>query len=91
MRGKDYDLLDLSQVQLRLAQPPNQRTTHSETETCRALFDYPDLLLIPAGSRTRVIIATHPANETKAPVGTTRGEMVYELFFIRCLLIYCCV
>lgn len=35
MRGKDYDLLDLSQVQLRLAQPPDQHTTHPETGTCR--------------------------------------------------------
>jgi hypothetical protein len=28
-----------------------------------------------------VIVATHPAAPTKAPVGTTRGEMVYELFY----------
>jgi hypothetical protein len=81
MRGKDYDLLDLPQVQLRLAQPPDQHTTHPETGTCRTLFDCPDLLLTPAGPRTRVIVATHPATETKAPVGTTRGEVVYEVFF----------
>jgi hypothetical protein len=31
MRGKDYDLLDLPQVQARLAQPPDQQTTHPET------------------------------------------------------------
>jgi hypothetical protein len=81
MRGKDYDLLDLPQVQMRLAQPPDQHTTHPETGTCRALFDCPDLLLTPTGLRTRVIVATHPATETKAPVGTTRGNVVYELFF----------
>jgi hypothetical protein len=81
MRGKDYDLLDLPQVQIRLAQPPDQHTTHPETGTCRALFDCPDQLLTPAGPRTRVIVATHQATETKAPVGTTRGEVVYELFF----------
>ena len=28
MRGKDYDLLDLESVQARLAQPPDQQTTH---------------------------------------------------------------
>ncbi len=81
MRGKDYDLLDLLQVQIRLAQPPDQHTIHPETGTCRALFDCPDLLLTPTGLRTRVIVATHPATETKAPIGTTRGKVVYELFF----------
>ena len=81
MRGKDYDLLNLPQVQARLAQPPDQQTTHPETGTCRALFDCPDLLLTPTGPRTRVIVATHPATATTPPVGTTRGEVVYELFF----------
>ncbi len=81
MRGKDYDLLDLPQVQTRLAQPPDQQTTHPETGTCRALFDCPDLLLTPTGPPTRVIVATHPATETKAVIGTTRGEVVYELFY----------
>jgi len=81
MRGKDYDLLDLETVQARLAQPPDQQTTHPETGTCRALFDFPDLALSPAGPRTRVIVAAHPAAPTKAPVGTTRSEVVYELFY----------
>jgi hypothetical protein len=81
MRGKDYDLLDQESVQARLAQPPDQQTTHPETRTCRALFDFPDLALSPTGPRTRVIVATHPAAPTKAPVCTTRGEVVYELFY----------
>jgi hypothetical protein len=81
MRGKDYGLLDLPEVQARLAQPRDQQTTHPETGTCRALFDCPDLLLTPTGPRTRVIVATHPVAATAAPVGTTRGEVVYELFF----------
>jgi hypothetical protein len=81
MRGRDYDLLDLQEVQTRLAQPPDQQTTHPETGTCRALFDFPDLLLTPTGPRTRVIVATHPATETKAVIGATRGEVVYELFY----------
>jgi len=81
MRGKDYDLLDLPEVQARLAQPPDQQTTHPETGTCRALFDFPDLLLSPTGPRTRVIVAARPASETPVKVGTTRGENVYELFY----------
>jgi hypothetical protein len=81
MRGKDYDLLDIQGVQARLAQPPDQQTSHPETGTCRVLFDFPDLSLSPIGPRTRVIVATHPATETKAVVGTTRGEVVYELFY----------
>jgi len=81
MRGKDYDLLDLPQVQARLAQPPDQQTTHPETGTCRALFDFPDLSLSPTGPRTRVIVAARPATDLPVKVGTTRGENVYELFY----------
>jgi len=81
MRGKDYGLLDLPQVQARLALPPDQQTTHPETGTCRALFDCPDLPLSPTGPRIRVIVATHPATASPAPVGVTRGEVVYELFY----------
>ena len=81
MRGKDYDLLDLPHVQTRLTQPPDQQTTHPETGTCRALFDFPDLLLSPAGPRTRVIVAARKAPDSPVKVGTTRGENVYELFY----------
>jgi hypothetical protein len=81
MRGKDYDLLNREPVQARLAQPPDQQTTHPETGTCRALFDFPDLALSPTGPRSRVIVATHPATETLAKIGVTRGEVVYELFY----------
>jgi hypothetical protein len=81
MRGKDYDLLDLESVQTRLAQPPDQQTTHPETGTCRALFDFPDLLLSPSGPRTRVIVAARAMPETPVKVGTIRGEVVYELFY----------
>jgi hypothetical protein len=81
MRGKDYDLLDLEPVQACLAQPPDQQTTHPETGTCLALFDFPDLSLSPTGPRTRVIVAARPASEAPVKVGTTRGESVYELFY----------
>jgi hypothetical protein len=49
MRGKDYDLLDLPEIQARLALPPDQQTTHPETGTSRALFDCSDVLLTPTG------------------------------------------
>jgi hypothetical protein len=81
MRGKDYDLLNLPEVQARLAQPPDEQTTHPETGTSRCLFDCPDLPLTPEGPRARVILATHPATQSKAAIGTTRGEVVYELFY----------
>ena len=81
MRGKDYDLLDLPNVQACLAQPPDQQTTHPETGTCRALFDFPDLSLSPTGLRTRVIVAARAATNVSVKVGTTRGENVYELFY----------
>src|SRR5436305_9063398 len=80
-RGKDYALLDLPQVQARLALPPEQQITHPETGTCRALFDCPEVLLTPTGPRSRVIIATHPATALPSPIGLTREGVVYELFF----------
>lgn len=81
MRGRDYDLLNLPQVQARLALPPDQQVTHPETETCRALFDCPLIPLTLTGVCSRVIVATHPASTTPGPVGTTREGVVYELFF----------
>lgn len=81
MRGKDYHLLDLQAVQTRLQAPPDQQTTHPETGTQRALFDFPCLQVSATGERSRVIVAIHPASATPAPVGETREGMVYELFF----------
>ncbi len=81
MRGKDYHLLDLPAVQARLQAPPDQQTTHPETGTQRALFDFPGLEVTATGERSRVIVATHPASPTPAAVGETREGMVYELFF----------
>lgn len=49
--------------------------------TCRALFDFPDLLLSPSGPRTRVIVAARAIPDTPVKVGTIRGEHVYELFY----------
>ncbi|HEY4383526.1 MAG TPA: hypothetical protein VGN34_03490, partial [Ktedonobacteraceae bacterium] len=81
IRGKEYDLLDLPEIQARLILPPDQQTTHPETGTQRALFDFPEILLTPTGPRSRVIVATHPAQATAAPIGVTREHYVYELFF----------
>jgi hypothetical protein len=81
VRGKDYDLLDLPQIQARLAQSPDEVSTHRQTGTCRALFDCPDIPLTPMGPCIRVIVATHPATGTTAPIGSTQDGVVYELFF----------
>ncbi len=81
MRGKDYQLLDLKAVQTRLLAPPDAQTTHPETGTQRALFDFPRLQVTATGESCRVIVATHPASARPAPVGVTRDDVVYELFF----------
>jgi hypothetical protein len=80
-RGKDYGLLDLPDVQARLALPPDEVSTHPETGTRRALFDCPDIPLTGTELRMRVIVATHPATATVAPIGITRDGVVSELFF----------
>lgn len=81
MRGKDSHLLDLEAIQARLLAPPDAQTTHPETGTQRALFDFPRLQVTPASEPCRVIVARHPASTQAAPIGTTRGDDVYELFF----------
>jgi hypothetical protein len=81
VRCKDYALLDLPAVASRLKQPPDQHTIHPESGTSRALFDCPDLALLPEGPRVRLIVATHPApSANKPPIGIVRDETVYELF-----------
>lgn len=81
MRGKDYHLLDLKAVQMRLLAPPDAQITHPETGAGRALFDFPCLQVPTAATPCRVIVATHPASAKAAPIGTTRDDVVYELFF----------
>jgi hypothetical protein len=80
-RCKDYTLLDLPAVVTRLSQPPDQNTSHPESGVSRALFDCPDLALLPEGPRVRFIVAPHPTTSTaKPPVGVLRAGTVYELF-----------
>jgi hypothetical protein len=80
MRGKDYQILKRTEVQTRLKLPPDQHLTHPESGVVRALYDCPGLTLDPTLSPCRVVIATHPAQETKSRVGVTRAGVVYELF-----------
>jgi hypothetical protein len=81
MRGREYDLLNLPQVQVRLRLPPNGQITHPETGTCRSLYDCPCIPLTATGGCSRVIVATQPACAIPSPVGTTRDGVVYEVFF----------
>jgi hypothetical protein len=81
MRGKDYGLLDLASVKERLALPADEQFVHPESGICRDLFECGDLLMTAEGHRSRVIIATHPAGTTASPIGVTRDQRVYELFF----------
>jgi hypothetical protein len=81
MRGKDYALLDLMQVQARLALPADEQCIHPESGTCRDLFDCGQVPVTAQGHRCRMIVATHPATTAKAPIGVTRDGVVYELFF----------
>src|SRR5258708_30256890 len=81
MRGKDYGLLDLAPVKERLALPADEQFVHPESGICRDLFEGGDLPVTAEGHCSRVIIATHPAGTTASPIGVTRDQRVYELFF----------
>lgn len=79
MRGKDYALLELTQVKERLALPADEQFTHPESGTCRDLFDCGEVPVTADGHRARLIVATHQA--TASPIGVIRDGVVYELFF----------
>ncbi len=79
-RGRDYALLDLPEVKQRLAQDPDQESTHPESGASRALYDCPEIPLSPTGPRVRLIVATHPASSTPPSIGVQREGLVYELF-----------
>src|SRR5947209_7278721 len=81
VRCKDYGLLDVATVAARLSQPPGQYSTHPESGVSRALFDGPDIALLPSLPRVRLIIATHPTTSTTKPsIGVLRDATVSELF-----------
>lgn len=79
IRGKDYALLDLTQVKERLALPADEQFTHPESGTCRDLFDCGQVPITAEGHHARLIVATHQA--TTSPIGVVRDGVVYELFF----------
>jgi hypothetical protein len=81
MRGKDYTVLDRPEVQCRLRLPADQQFSRSESDLVRQLYDCPDVAVGPEGVHCRVVVATHPAGETKSRIGHTRKGVVYELFF----------
>ncbi len=79
MRGKDYALLDLTQVKERLTLPADEQFTHPESGICRNLFDCGQVPVTAQGHCARLIVATHQA--ATSPIGVIRDGMVYELFF----------
>jgi len=81
MRGKDYTVLDRPEVQSRLHLPAEGQFSRSESGLVRQLYDCPDVPVGPEGVRCRVVVATHPATETKSRIGHTGKGVVYELFF----------
>jgi hypothetical protein len=81
VRCKDYSLLNVPAVAARLSQPPDHYSTHPESGVSRALFDCPDIALLPSLPRVRLIVATHPTTSTAKPsIGVLRDAIVYELF-----------
>ncbi len=81
MRGKDYTVLNRMEVQSRLHLPPDQQFRRPESDLVRALYDCASVPVGPSGQRCRVVVATHPASQSKRRIGLTRAGLVYELFF----------
>jgi hypothetical protein len=80
-RGKDYTVLDHPLVQARLHLPPDQTQQRPESQVVRSLYDCPAVPVGSEGVSCRVVVATHPADKKKSPVGVTREGVVSELFF----------
>ncbi len=79
-RSRDYSLLELEVVQQALARSPDQVSTHPESGMTRTLYDCPAVALTPTGPEVRLVVATHGATSSPAPVGVERDGTVYELF-----------
>jgi len=79
-RSRDYGLLGLEEVKQVLARPPAQLRTHPESGMTRALYDCSAVPLTPGGPSVRLLVATHAASSSPAPVGVERDGIVYELF-----------
>jgi hypothetical protein len=63
--------------------PPDQQLSRPESGLVRTLYDFPDVAVGTSGQRCRVVVATHPASETKPRVGVERVGLVYELFLTK--------
>ena len=77
MRGKDYGLLDLPEVQMRLALPADEQFTHPESGLCRDLFDCGQLPVTAEGHRSRVIsrpIRAQPAQLGRRAMGRSTNS-----------------
>lgn len=74
-------MLDHPLVQARLHLPPDQVQQRPESPVLRSLYDCPAVPIGTEGVCCRVVVATHPADKKKSPVGVTREDVVYELFF----------
>jgi hypothetical protein len=81
IRGKNYSVLDRTEVQSRLHLPSDQQFSRPESDLVRTLYDCPDVPVGSTGQRCRVVVATHPTNAQKSRIGLTRSGLVYELFF----------
>ncbi|MHB8600970.1 MAG: transposase family protein [Ktedonobacteraceae bacterium] len=81
IRGKEYSVLDHPLVQARLHLPPDQFQQRPESQIVRSLYDCPQVPVGAEGVTCRVVVATHPADKKKSPVGLTREGVVSELFF----------
>lgn len=79
-RSRDYSLLALEGVKQVLSSPPAQVSIHPESGVSRALYDCPAVFLTPTGPCVRLVVATHSAPDSAAPVGIEREGTVYELF-----------
>jgi hypothetical protein len=80
-RGKDSTVLDHPLVQTRLHLPADASFARPESTLVRTLYDCPGVPVGPDGCRCRVVVATHPAGQTRRRIGLTRQGVVYELFF----------
>ena len=80
-RGKEYSVLDHPLVQARLHLPADQVQQRPESPLVRSLYDCSAVAVGAEGVSCRVVVATHPADKKKNPVGVTREGIVYELFF----------
>ena len=58
--------------------PPSRAKTSS---LVRQLYDCPEVMVGPEGVHCRVVVATHPAGQSKHRIGLLRKGIVYELFF----------